>query len=50
MYDYLHFTNEGYRKLCEPLLEEIQNLMQVFVKVENTSMTQSTTASDVDDQ
>ncbi|CAC5400669.1 PAFAH1B2_3 [Mytilus coruscus] len=23
MYDYLHFTNEGYRKFCEPLVEEI---------------------------
>lgn len=49
MFDYLHLTNAGYQKLCEPLLEEIQNLLQVFVKVENTSMTISTTASDVDD-
>jgi platelet-activating factor acetylhydrolase IB subunit beta/gamma len=49
MYDYLHLTNAGYQKLCEPLLEEIQNLLQVFMKVENTSMTISTTASDVDD-
>ena len=50
MYDYLHPTNVGYQKLCDPLLEEIQNLLQVFMKVENTSMTISTTASDVDDQ
>nr|XP_022327481.1 platelet-activating factor acetylhydrolase IB subunit beta-like [Crassostrea virginica] len=49
MYDYLHPTNVGYQKLCDPLLEEIQNLLQVFMKVENTSMTISTTASDVDD-
>ena len=49
MYDYLHLTNVGYQKLCDPLLEEIQNLLQVFMKVENTSMTISTTASDVDD-
>lgn len=49
MYDYLHLTNTGYQKLCEPLLEEIQNVLQVFVKVENTSMTISTTVSDVDD-
>ncbi|KAK3106945.1 hypothetical protein FSP39_003623 [Pinctada imbricata] len=50
MYDYLHFTDQGYQKLCEPLCDEIQNLLQVYVKCENTSMTQSTTASDVDDQ
>ncbi|XP_062594996.1 platelet-activating factor acetylhydrolase IB subunit alpha2-like [Saccostrea cucullata] len=50
MYDYLHLTNAGYQKLCEPLLEEIQNLLQVFMKVENTSMTISTTASDVDEE
>lgn len=49
MYDYLHLTKAGYQKLCEPLLEEIQNVLQVFMKVENTSMTISTTVSDVDD-
>lgn len=46
MYDYLHMTNEGYRKFCEPLVEEVQNLLQTFVKVENTSMQSSTTALD----
>lgn len=46
MYDYLHFTNEGYRKFCEPLVEEVQNLLQTFIKVENTSMESSTTALD----
>ncbi|XP_013392016.1 platelet-activating factor acetylhydrolase IB subunit gamma [Lingula anatina] len=35
MYDYLHFTQKGYRKLCEPLLEELQNLLKNFVKVES---------------
>ncbi|XP_076111629.1 platelet-activating factor acetylhydrolase IB subunit alpha2-like isoform X2 [Mytilus galloprovincialis] len=44
MYDYLHFTNEGYRKFCEPLVEEVQSLLQTFLKVENTSMHSSSTA------
>lgn len=30
MYDYLHFTRAGYRKLAEPLLEEIQTLLKHF--------------------
>ncbi|XP_041374553.1 platelet-activating factor acetylhydrolase IB subunit alpha2-like isoform X2 [Gigantopelta aegis] len=34
MYDFLHFTDHGYEKLCEPLLDEIQNLFLSFVKVE----------------
>lgn len=38
MYDYLHPTQAGYQKLSEPLLEEIQNLLQEFMKVENTSI------------
>lgn len=37
MYDYLHMTDAGYQKFCEPLHEEIQNLSQNFVKVENIS-------------
>ncbi|CAH1797599.1 unnamed protein product [Owenia fusiformis] len=37
MYDYLHFTAQGYQKLCEPILEEVQNLLKTFVKVESTS-------------
>lgn len=47
MYDYLHFTDEGYRKFCEPLVEEVQNLLQTFVKVENTSMHISSTTEDL---
>jgi len=30
MYDYLHFTLRGYEKLCEPLAEEIQNILGEF--------------------
>ena len=30
MYDYLHFTQRGYEKLCEPLAEEIQNILGEF--------------------
>ncbi|KAJ8315979.1 hypothetical protein KUTeg_005993 [Tegillarca granosa] len=37
MYDYLHMTDDGYKKFCEPLQEEIQNLSQNFIKVENIS-------------
>ncbi|GFR72856.1 platelet-activating factor acetylhydrolase IB subunit gamma-like [Elysia marginata] len=29
--------DDGYQKLCEPLLEEIQNCLGTFVKVESTS-------------
>lgn len=38
MWDYLHLTSRGYQKLCEPILEEVQSLLQNFVKVENTSV------------
>ncbi|KAK3584107.1 hypothetical protein CHS0354_021170 [Potamilus streckersoni] len=38
MYDYLHLTQAGYQKLSDSLLEEIQNLLQEFIKVENTSI------------
>lgn len=27
MYDYLNFTNEGYRKFCEPIVEEINGIL-----------------------
>jgi hypothetical protein len=27
MYDFLNFTNEGYRKFCEPLIEEIVHIL-----------------------
>jgi platelet-activating factor acetylhydrolase IB subunit beta/gamma len=26
MFDYLHFTNDGYRKFCRPILEQIRHL------------------------
>lgn len=48
MYDFLHLTaQEGYQKLCEPLLEEIQNLLGTFIKVESTVDTASL-AGDLD--
>ena len=47
MYDYLHLTKEGYQKLCEPLLEEIQSLLQNFVKVESTSVETSSMAGEL---
>ena len=28
MYDYLHLTNDGYAKFCEPLLDEINQILQ----------------------
>ena len=30
MFDYLHFTQRGYEKLCQPLAEEIQNVLGEF--------------------
>jgi platelet-activating factor acetylhydrolase IB subunit beta/gamma len=30
MYDYLHFTNEGYDKFCEPIVEDIAQLLSVY--------------------
>ena len=47
MYDYLHFTESGYQKLCEPLLECVQDLLQDFVKVENTSQDSDSLAGDL---
>lgn len=47
MYDYLHLTKRGYKKMCEPLLDEIQNLLQTFVKVENTSIETSSIAGEL---
>lgn len=47
MYDYLHLTKRGYQKLCEPLLEEVQSMLQIFVKVENTSMETSSIAGEL---
>ncbi|XP_005110649.1 platelet-activating factor acetylhydrolase IB subunit gamma [Aplysia californica] len=49
MYDFLHLTmDKGYQKLCEPLLEEIQNLLGTYVKVESTSFDTSSMAGEFD--
>lgn len=37
MYDYLHLTRAGYRKLTEPLLEEIQTLLKNFLAADALS-------------
>lgn len=47
MFDFLHFTSKGYQKLLEPLLELIQDLLQEFVKVENTSQDSDSLAGDL---
>nr|KAG5705389.1 hypothetical protein BaRGS_011161 [Batillaria attramentaria] len=47
MWDFLHLTSRGYQKLCEPLLEEIQTLLQNFVKVENTSVETASMAGEL---
>jgi len=36
MYDYLHLTRAGYKKLAEPLLEEIQTLLKHFMTADMT--------------
>ena len=41
MYDFFHLTNQGYQKLCDPLLEEIQNLLKTFVKCESIDVEDS---------
>lgn len=47
MYDYLHFTSAGYRKLFELLLDLIQEILHEFVKVENTSLDTDSLAGDL---
>lgn len=47
MYDYLHLTKEGYQKIFEPLLDEVQNLVKDFVMVENTSLDSDSLAGDL---
>lgn len=48
LYDFLNLTVDlGYQKLCEPLLEEIQNLMGTFIKVESTSVETSSIGGDI---
>lgn len=32
MYDYMHPTESGYAKLADPLIEELQNSLQTFLK------------------
>ncbi|VDO83033.1 unnamed protein product [Schistosoma margrebowiei] len=32
MFDYMHPTENGYEKLCDPLLEELQNSLHTFLK------------------
>lgn len=50
MYDFLHLTSEkGYQIVCEPLLEEIQNLLGTFVKVESTSFDTGSTGGDLEE-
>lgn len=47
MWDFVHLTKQGYQKLCEPLLEEIQSLLQNFVKVESTSVDTASMAGEL---
>ena len=37
MHDYLHFTKEGYQKLVEPLLDEVQVLLKNFLTADTIS-------------
>ena len=30
MFDYLHFTNDGYRKFCRPIIDEIKRLLDAI--------------------
>ncbi|XP_076438691.1 platelet-activating factor acetylhydrolase IB subunit alpha2-like [Babylonia areolata] len=47
MWDFVHLTKQGYQKMCEPLLEEIQSLLQNFVKVESTSVDTASMAGEL---
>ncbi|KAK6173269.1 hypothetical protein SNE40_016751 [Patella caerulea] len=47
MFDFLHLTQIGYQKICEPLLEEIQNYLQTFIKVESTSIETASMAGEL---
>ena len=38
MHDYLHLTQQGYHKLMEPVLEELQMLLRNFQKADAVSM------------
>ncbi|TGZ36832.1 hypothetical protein CRM22_011384 [Opisthorchis felineus] len=37
MFDYLHPAENGYNKLAEPLIDELQNLLQTFLKTDAPS-------------
>lgn len=41
MYDYLHLTHQGYRKLAEPLLEEIQTILKNFLAADALSASEA---------
>lgn len=41
MYDYLHLTRQGYRKLLEPLLDEIQTLLKNFLSADAMSASEA---------
>ncbi|ESN96576.1 hypothetical protein HELRODRAFT_163653 [Helobdella robusta] len=41
MYDYLHLTRQGYRKLAEPLLDEIQTLLKNFLSADTISTSEA---------
>ena len=38
MYDYLHLTKQGYQKLFEPLVEEVQTVLKNFLTADTASM------------
>lgn len=46
MHDYLHFTPTGYRKLMEPLVEEIENLLKNFMTADAASACSHGSAGD----
>ena len=37
MHDFLHFTKQGYMKLVEPLLEEVETLLKNFMTADSLS-------------
>lgn len=47
MWDFLHLTTRGYQKLCEVLLEELQSLLQNYMKVESTSVETASMAGEL---
>lgn len=41
MYDYLHLTHQGYLKIVEPLLEEIQTILKNFLAADALSASEA---------